>query len=120
MENRLKQIKNELIYLIISFIVMIIIFKIAFINEGIAIILRTVSSLYFMFIVPGFALLYYWNDKLSFIERFVLSLAVSGAIIGIVSYYLGLAGLHIKYTIIHLPALIIIIAVLINWKRSQK
>ena len=86
--------------------------------ESFLIVLRTVFAFFWMFILPGFYLMYYWHEKLSFLERFIVGIAVSASVIGISSYYLGLAGLNIKYHGILLPILFLIIDFILIWKNK--
>ncbi len=110
-------IKKELMYIGLLFLIVLIIFKIAFFKENITIILRTVLSLFWLFVLPGYFIMFYWNEKINFIERFVIGIALSAAIIGIFSYYIGLMGLNIKYHAILLPVVLILIGVIINLRK---
>ena len=103
--NLSNKIKQESLYLFVSFILFTIILKIAFYKEDLITTIKTSVSIFWLFILPGFSILYYWSDKLEFIERLILSFVVSSAIIGISSYYIGLLGLHIKYHIIVIPSI---------------
>ena len=110
------KIKQELLYLLILLVISIIALKIVFYKESLGIIIRLVLSFFWVFILPGFSLMFYWEDKLSFTERLVIGVGVSAAIIGIISYYLGLLGLNIKYHTIIIPLILIIIGNFITFK----
>jgi len=110
-----KNLVNELKYIGILFITGLVIFKILFYKENLIIILRTVFALFWMFALPGYAVMYYWHDKLSFLERFIIGIALGIAVIGIASYYLGLIGLNIKYHVV-LPLVIILVCLFFNRK----
>ena len=98
MDNELAlKLRKELTYLGIILIGGIIIFQLLFFRENVITTARTVLSLYWLFILPGFAVMYYWHDKLDFLERLVIGSVLGIAVIGIASYYIGLAGLHVKY-----------------------
>lgn len=106
-----KQFKN----LIITFIIAILIFKLVFYKESFITIIRIVAIFFWIFVLPGFIFLF--NYKLNFVEKLVISIAISTALIGITSYYLGLLGLNIKHHWI-LPLIYLIIGFLIkNVKR---
>ena len=107
-------IKKEFQYIVLLFLLALIIFKIAFFNERLVILTRTVLSLFWVFVLPGYFLMLYWKEKLPFTERFVIGIALSAAIVGISSYYLGIIGLNIKYHTILLPLTIIIIGFVVN------
>jgi len=103
--------------LLISFI---LIFKIVFFKENLMVIFRIVISIFWMFALPGYAMMFYWNNKLGFTERLIIGIALSAAIIGIFSYYLGIAGLNIKYHTILLPSILILAGILLNVKEIKK
>ena len=86
----------------------VVIIKIAFYKEGISIVIRTAFGIFWLFILPGVSILYYWHEKMAFIERLIIGIVLSSALIGISSYYLGLLGLHIKYHAVVIPLALLI------------
>jgi uncharacterized membrane protein len=62
----------------------------------------------------------YWKKNLEFIERFIIGIGISAAIIGIFSYYIGLIGLNLKYQSILLPLLLITLGILFSVKNNNK
>ena len=113
-----KDLLKELKGLGIIFIVLFLVLQVVFFKENPLIILRTSIAIFWMFILPGFSIIYYWKEKLGFVERSIISFAVSSGVIGTLSYYLGLLGLNILYHTILLPAVVIAIGVLVNIKKS--
>ncbi|MDP7506795.1 MAG: hypothetical protein QF362_05145 [Candidatus Woesearchaeota archaeon] len=111
-------IKKEAVSLVYILLAGIVILKILFYNEDFPTILRTLLAFFWLFILPGFSLMYYWEDKLNFMERFLIGVAVSAAIIGTCSYYFGLIGLNIKYHGILLPLLLLTIGSIIIIKNK--
>ena len=107
-------LKKELQYIGMLFLLSIIIFKIAFFKEDFIVLSRSVLSIFWLFVLPGYFIMFYWREKLEFIERFIIGIALSAGVIGISSYYLGLIGLNIKYHIFLLPLALILIGMLIN------
>ena len=116
----LNKVKKELGYMGIIFILFILIFKIIFFKENLTVIFRTIISIFWMFVLPGYFILFYWNEKLGFTERLIIGIALSAAIIGIFSYYLGLIGLNIKFHTIILPLILILIGVFINFRELRE
>ena len=115
----LRVIKKELKYMGILFLLVLIIFKIAFYKENLIVLFRNVLSLFWLFALPGYFIMLYWKEKIGFLERFIVGIALSAAIIGIFSYYLGLIGLNIKYHTILLPLVLILIGIIIiNLRKS--
>ncbi len=103
----LDRLKQELTQLGIILVGSIILFKLIFLNEPLGSIIRIILSIFYIFIIPGYLMLYYWNAKIEFIERTVLGIALSGAILGVVSYYIALIGLNVNFHFI-LPLLLIL------------
>ena len=116
----LNKLKKELSYIGILFILFVLIFKIIFFKENLTVIFRTVISIFWIFALPGYFILFYWHRKLRFTERLIVGTALSIATIGIFSYYLGIIGLDIRYHTIILPLVIILISGWINLRIISK
>lgn len=116
-----KEIFNlkELKYIGFLFIIVLIIFKIAFYKENLVVLFRNVLSLFWLFALPGYFIMLYWKEQLGFVERFVIGVAIAAAIIGIFSYYIGLIGLNIKYHAVVLPLILILIGAVINLRNHK-
>ncbi len=116
-KENLNRVKKEFTYLGILLVVFIVLFQAIFFKENFLINLRTVLSIFWMFILPGYFILFYWQEKLDFTERTIISIALSAAIIGIFSYYFGFIGLNIKYHAIIFPLVLISIGIFINLRK---
>src|SRR3989338_2433872 len=71
-------------------------------------------ALFWLFVIPGYFIMLYWQEKLDFIERFFAGIILSAAVIGISSYYFGLIGLNIKYHAVFMPLLMIAVVITLN------
>ena len=120
MAELIEKIKKESLYIFCLLIALSIILKLVFYNEGLLSVLRISFSIFWIFILPGFYLLYYWHESLDFIERLVLSAALGAAVIGTLSYYLGLAGLHIKWHMFVIPILMLVSSLIMIAKMNKK
>ena len=107
-------VKKESAYLSFLFLIALVIFKIAFLNENLIVLLRNVLSLFWLSVIPGYFIMLYWHEKIDFIERFFVGIMLSAAIIGISSYYAGLLGLNIKYHAILMPLVMILFGIILN------
>ena len=58
----LKKLKQEGVYLLIAVIACIVLMKIAFYNESTVNVAGIVLSFFFVFVLPGFAILIYWHE----------------------------------------------------------
>lgn len=116
-----EQMKKELQHIGILFLICLVIFKIVFFKEKLIVLFRMVLSLFWLFVLPGYSAMLYWKERFDFIERTVIGIALAIGVTGILSYYLGLAGLNLKYHALLLPLIVIIagLTAAINKKRSQ-
>ena len=101
------KIKSELMYILIIFALAVLIVNFIFFNEGIIVKTRAVFSFFWLFIIPGYSLMLYFEKNLELIERLIIGIPLGAAVTGILSYYLGLAGLNLNYHIFLLPPLLI-------------
>lgn len=113
----LNKLKKEAVYISALFALVIIIFKAIFYKENFTVIIKVIAGLFWLFVLPGFSLMYYWHTKLDFLERFLIGIAASLALVGTISYYVGLIGLHIKYHALLLPIVLLVFGSLVIWKR---
>ncbi|MFH1052969.1 MAG: hypothetical protein V1740_00995 [Candidatus Woesearchaeota archaeon] len=107
-QKLLNKIKNEGIYVLILLVLTLVLFKLVFFKESVLVILRTVVSLYWLFIIPGIAMMYYWHDKLKFFERMIVGTALNIGLFIIFSYNISIMGLHIKWHIWVWPVLVLL------------
>ncbi len=126
-ENKLLNDKllNELFHkegklLLGILVVLFLALKIVFFQESFLSTLRITLSLFGMFVLTGWALTYYWKEKLDFLERIVIGVAVSSAVLGIVSYYAGLLGWPPKYHGYVLPVLLFLVGMALVWWGERK
>lgn len=112
-----EQLKKELLIIGVIFAVTFIAFKIIFLSENFLVVLRTVFAIFWLLVLPGYFIMFYWKEELQFFERLIIGVAVGTAITGLLSYYIGLLGLHIKYHTFLLPIILIVIGVVLNWRK---
>ena len=112
-----KQLKKELLAILVIFTAAFLAFRIIFIAEDFFVVLRSVMAIFWLFVIPGYAAMFYWNKALKFYERIIIGIGVGSVLLGLMSYYTGLLGLHAKYHALALPSFIIIISILINMKK---
>ena len=111
-------IKEESKYIGIVFIAALVIFQSIYYKENFLVVLRIIASLFWLFAIPGYFAMLYWKEKLEFTERLIVGIALSAALIGIFSYYLGLMGLNMTYHAFLLPLMIIIIGLIAVMKKK--
>ena len=111
---------KEIKYLSIIFAGIIILLKIIFIKESMANILKIGASFYYLLLLPGFSLMYYWKNDLSIMERVIIAFPVSLAILGISGYYFGLIGIQLNLFTWIAPLVIILLGICINLIKSKE
>jgi len=116
-KDLINKIKKELQYLFILLISLIIILKIVLYKEDLFTITKLLLSVFWVLLIPGFFLIYIWHNKLDFLERTIISVPVSSALIGITSYNLALVNIDIKYHIFSLPIIFLILSLIIISKK---
>ena len=117
MKETFNTIRREMSFIGLIFVATLVIFKIAFYKENFIVSLRIILSIFWLFVLPGYFIMFFWHGKLEFVERLLIGIAVAAGIVGIASYYFGLFGLNIKYHTLLLPILLILSGVMINWKQ---
>ena len=75
----------------------LVLMQVLFYKEGFFVNLRVTVGLFWLFVLPGIAVMHYWHEKMGFLSRLLIGIAVSVSVLGIGSYYLGLLGVNIKY-----------------------
>ena len=110
-------IKKESVYLGILFLSFLAVFKMIYFKDDFIVLLRFVASIFWLFLLSSYFIMLYWREKLDFTERLVIGIALSAAVIGISSYYIGLMGLNIKYHGIILPSVLILTGIGINLRK---
>ena len=110
-------VKKEFMYIALLLLLVLIMFKIIFFKENLIVLLRNALSLFWLFALPGYFIMLYWKDKLEFMERFLIGVALAAGAIGIFSYYLGLIGVHIRYHAVLLPLLLILVGITANLRK---
>lgn len=111
--------KSELISVVILFFLFLLILKIVLYKENTMILLLVVLKFFYAVILPGLFISSCLYRKLSFTARFVLGSVFTIASISIISYYLGLIGLHVKYHPYILPPSIMLSGVLLFLRNKQ-
>ena len=112
-----EQLKKELLIISVIFTAAFLAFRLMFMAEYFFVVLRSVIAVFWLFVIPGFAVMFYWREELKFHERLIIGIGVGSVLLGLMSYYAGLLGLHVRYHAAALPSLIIIICALINLRK---
>ena len=115
-----ENIKQEVQSLLLTLVILTMILQIVFYKESLITTLKTSLSLFWLFMLPGFALMFHYHEKLDFLQRLIIGTGLGFAIIGTFSYLIGVLGLHIRYHSILLPVLLIAVAIIPQVQHSQK
>lgn len=117
----LNKLKTEGVILAAFYIVFGILMQYLFYNEEFLSTLRVVSSIFWLFILPGFVIMYHWHDKMDFTERLIMGTVLGLAIMGVFSYNFGLLGLNLTTSAIIFPIISLALgAFIINKELKRK
>lgn len=107
LENQmLSEMKKEALKFCIAVVAAALVLQAVFYKESPLVVIRTVAAFFWTFVLPGFAILLFWREKLDFLERLVIGTAVGLAAVGTIGYNFGILGLHLKYQWLVVPALV--------------
>lgn len=120
MNALIKELKREALKFGISFAVFAATLKIVFIGESLLTVIRAAAGFYWLYVLPGFALVYCWRGRLAFIERLIIGSVLGLAAVGVIGYNLSALGLHMKYHAILLPLLITGVACIFILKNPDR
>lgn len=109
----LLEISSELKNIAIAFFVFAMLLKIVFYNENTLTVLWWDFSLFYIIFLPGFFIVLCCMSKINFIERCLLAIPAGTAAVGVISYYLGVVGLNVKYHFVAVPLAVVVISIII-------
>ena len=115
-------LRGEMMGHLVTYLLLSVVFQLVFYRESIVVVQRFLGGLYWIFIFPGATLLLAGGDRWGFVERVVAGSALALAVVGTVSYYLGILGLHVRYHGWLLTPMLLTIGVvaLAYWKKKKK
>ena len=107
------KIKKESTLILLLLGLFIIVFQIVFYNESLFVLTWAVSSFFITFTIPGFIICYLWEEKLDFLERFIISNMVGIITVGVISYNISIyTNIDLKYLSIASPIIVVIISII--------
>ncbi len=110
---------SEVKLLLGSIIFILVLLKVMFYKEPTLSVMKTGFSFWYLTVLPGYAFVRNSFKKSGVLEKMLLSLAVGASLLGILSYYLGLLGIHVKYHAYIIPPALILTGVLIGLKNKD-
>lgn len=113
-------LRMELRYVLLSFALFFLLLKIVFYKEDLLVLLKLSSSIFFIFFLPYFYIMYLWFKELNLVERMVFGIIIGLVINGVFSYYLGLIGLSLSYNYIVIGLISYLLSGLIIYKLIRK
>ena len=114
------KIKRESIMLLGILLAAILILKIAYYKEGLISIAKLVLSFFWIFVIPGSLLMFYYENKIGFIRRLLFGTVLGMAVVGLLSYYLGITILDFNYHAYIIPLILIAVSITIIFLRLRK
>ena len=105
----LHKLQKEVIILLSICIASVVVFKLLFFRQDALTVARVVAAFIWLFVVPGYALMLSFHERLSFPVRLGLGICVAGALLGLAAYYLGIIGIRVQFSRVIVPLAAIII-----------
>ncbi len=116
----MRELRQEAKWLAATFAALLAILYAAYRGESIVVVARTAAAIYWLFVIPGYAVMFHWRAHLGFVERTVAGTVAAMVVAGVASYYLGLMGLKLQNQTLILPAAVIIISACAAGLSGQK
>lgn len=113
------ELKKEMINIGILFLIAVIILKMVFYKQDTLTVIRIALSLFWLFVIPGFTLMYYWKEKLDFLTRLIAGTILGIAVTGVLGYNLGILGINLTIQTIILPVLCIAFGLFLASKKNS-
>lgn len=116
-----KKIIGDLKLLGMGFLAALLIYALIFFNEAAANVILLITGIYWLLVLPAFGITYL-IEEMDFLERHIISIPLSSALVGISSYYLGILGMPPAESLVYAPAFFIfasVIMVFIKLKISK-
>ncbi len=88
-------------------------------KNDLILIFRTVFSIFWLSLIPGFYLMYYFVEKTDFIERLIVGTILGFAVNGLFGYNLGLLGIKVNVQVFLIPIITLIIAGFIIYRKKK-
>jgi len=111
MKEAFREVKRELVILAALSVAFAVIFRIIYYRESTLTVIRTLAAVFWLFIIPGYAVMLNWKKELGLAERIVVGSALSAGMVGIISYYTGVAGIQISVHWLLIPIILIILGI---------
>lgn len=118
--QQLKSLKSDVARLGIGLLLILIALQIVFYKESLGTIIKIALALYYLYIIPGFCVMLYWQHRLDFIERFIVGTMAGLGLIAILSYFTGMFGISIIYHNYIFPPIIIVVGLALYVMRDHK
>ena len=115
----LDRLKKEVTFIGIVFLATYGIFQAVFIKENPISVIRTVAGLYWLYILPGYAFMMMFEDKLEAVERLIIGTLAGMAVVGVVGYNLTVIGINMRYHFIILPPAMISLGIFLALQKRK-
>ncbi len=110
---------TEMTYLGFLVVGFYLFWQIVYFKDSPLTVIRLVLTYFYFFVLPGYALLYGFRERIRFIYRLVLGTGLGIALYGIVVYYINLLlGLKIHGYFMYVPTVILLFAGIVHVKRT--
>lgn len=89
-ESLMQMLKEEFIKFSAVVIGLFIFFKIFYLNESMIIVAKIIAAQTYLFILPGFVIMLYFRDNISFIYRLLIGIGLGYSLNTLITYYINI------------------------------
>jgi hypothetical protein len=101
------KVESKVLLVILAFL--FIALQVVFFRENTAVVARLALALGWLFILPGYALLLFIHRTLSLAVRLGIGFCCAVAAYGLLSYYFGILGLHVRFHWLLIPLILLVL-----------
>ena len=98
---------------------LIVVYQLLYFKENIFTVILNVLVAAWITVIPGYCALWYWRRDIDLLERMIFGAIIGIALIGVLSYFSGLFGLHVKYHGYVFPPLIIAVGLWLGFRNDS-
>ncbi|MBW2974426.1 hypothetical protein KY366_01795 [Candidatus Woesearchaeota archaeon] len=115
----IQQLKKEGIIIGELFLIFLVIFKFLFLKSSFILVFRTVFSIFWLYLIPGFCLMYYFVEKMDIVERMIIGTIFGFAVSSLFGYNLGLMGIKVGVQVLLIPVSALVVSAFIIYRKSK-
>lgn len=118
--EKFNKVIQELKKIGIVLVTLIILSKLIFFKEDFLVVIKFWFTMFWSFVLPGFLIMTIFREKFDFIERLIIGSVLGLAFMSLVSYVIGLIGIHLRIHGIIIPVFVVGLYLYLEWKNGER